>query len=327
MSDERGSASELRHQPPFSLIWQRLDSFPRQQRHFAELLLHSPELVVFGSIRDVAKRAGVNIATITRFAAALGFDGYRAFQTAFRLAYLQRAGIGQIAANTGAALRSPSEALAFARAQQVVNMDAALEQLAEVDLDGIAAALSSARRIVILGEGAAVSVGLMLSKYLDRLAISSDVVSSEIEAAIALRRSTAGDVLVVLANAVTFRASVTMSVFAKERGAKVIAIVGNPISPLLSHADFKIIAPAQSPTMLYSVFAVVGVIEPARLAHRGSARHGRRRRTASALRHVPRRADSWRRLRNHQAAFPTTRRDDRALKRTLRHNRNTIGEE
>jgi DNA-binding MurR/RpiR family transcriptional regulator len=255
------SLEELRHQPPFSLIWQRLDSFPRQQRHFAQLLLQAPELVVFGSIRDVAKRAGVNIATISRFAAALGFDGYRAFQTAFRLAYLQRAGMGQIATNTGAALRSPSEAVAFARAQQIVNMEAALEYLSRVDLDGIASLLTRARRIVIMAEGAAVSLGLMLSKYLNQLAIYSDVVSSEIEAAIALRRSSGEDVFVVLSNAVTFRASVAMSELAQRHGAKVIAIVGNPISPLLMHADFEIIAPAQSPTMLYSVFAVVGVIE------------------------------------------------------------------
>jgi DNA-binding MurR/RpiR family transcriptional regulator len=225
------------------------------------MLLHSPELVVFGSIRDVARRAGVNIATITRFAAALGFESYRDFQSAFRLAYLQRAGIGQIATNTGAALRSSSDAVSFARAQQVANMDAALEQLAHTDLDAIATVLTGAARIFILGEGAAASVGLILQKYLNQLAIYSELIISEVEAAISLRRCTERDALVVIANAVTFRASVTMSTFARERGATVIAVVGNPISPLLAHADHAIVAPAQSATLLYSVYAAVGVVE------------------------------------------------------------------
>lgn len=252
---------DLKALPPFSQLWQRLDSFPRQQRRFAEMVLHSPDFVVFGSIRDVSKRAGVNNATIMRVVSALGFEGYREFQTALRLAYLQRAGISQIATNSGAALRSPSVAVDFARTQQIANLDAAYESFRAANIDRIADLLIGAGHIVIYAEGAAASIGTILNKYLSQLHIRSELKLGEVDAAIALRSLGSRDVAVLLANAITFSPTVRLCDYARSRGIATIAIVGNPISPLAGRADETLVAPAQSPTLLYSLTAVVSVLE------------------------------------------------------------------
>jgi DNA-binding MurR/RpiR family transcriptional regulator len=50
------------------------------ERRIAETVLADPQLVAFGTVADVADAARVGTATVVRFAAKLGFDGYTQLQ-------------------------------------------------------------------------------------------------------------------------------------------------------------------------------------------------------------------------------------------------------
>ncbi|MGN6672236.1 MAG: MerR family transcriptional regulator, partial [Thermomicrobiales bacterium] len=70
-----------------SQLRERLPQLPRQQYRLAQALLKTPEMIMFGSVRELALALHINNATIIRFAQSLGYSGYQALQTAVRQTY------------------------------------------------------------------------------------------------------------------------------------------------------------------------------------------------------------------------------------------------
>ena len=54
------------------------------ERRVAAVVADDPEAVAFGTVADVARRAGASGATVVRLAAKLGFDGFVELQAAVR---------------------------------------------------------------------------------------------------------------------------------------------------------------------------------------------------------------------------------------------------
>jgi DNA-binding MurR/RpiR family transcriptional regulator len=255
------SQDDIRQHPPFAEIWSRLERLPRQQRRLAEAFLMGPELVAFSSLREVAERVSVNAATIVRFAQSLGYEGYGEFQAAVRLAYKQRAGFGHTPSDLGAALRSSGDAVGFMHAQHVTSAEVAYRNVATADLDAIAARLEGARRIVVFAEATAQVPALLFVHFLRHAMLHGDLVNSEVDAMIAMHDLGPQDVVVFFALTLTFHATVTVHDFVHARSATTIAIIGSPVSPLQTRADHVIVAPAESPTMRFSVVAAVNAVE------------------------------------------------------------------
>jgi DNA-binding MurR/RpiR family transcriptional regulator len=255
------SQDDIREHPPFAEIWNRLSGLPRQQRRLAEAFLMGPELVAFSSLREVAERVHVNAATIVRFAQSLGYEGYGEVQTAVRLAYKLRAGFGPAPEDTAAALRSPGDAVGFMHAQHVTSAEATHRNVAAADLDAIATALEQARRIVVFAEASAQVPALLFVHFLRHAMLHGDLVNSELDAMIAMHDIGPQDVVVFLALTLTFHATVTVHDFVRARGATTLAITGSPVSPLQLRANHVIVAPAESPTMRFSVVAATKAVE------------------------------------------------------------------
>jgi len=249
------SQDDIRQHPPLAEIWSRLERLPRQQRRLAEAFLMGPELVAFSSLREVAERVSVNAATIVRFAQSLGYEGYGEFQAAVRLAYKQRAGFGHTPSDLTAALRSSGDAVGFMHAQHVTSAEAAYRNVAAADLDAIASRLENARRIVVFAEASAQVPALLFVHLLRHAMLHGDLVNSEVDAMIAMH------VVVFFALTLTFHATVSVHDFVRARGAVTIAVTGSPVSPLQTRAGHVIVAPAESPTMRFSVVAAVNAVE------------------------------------------------------------------
>ena len=220
-----------------------------------------PELVAFSSLREVAERVSVNAATIVRFAQSLGYEGYGEFQTAVRLAYKQRAGFGPAPQDLAASLRSAGDAVGFMHAQHVTSADATYQYLAHADLDAIASSLERARRIVVFAEASAQVPALLFVHLLRHAMLRGELVNSEVDAVIALHDVGPEDVLVCFALNLTFQATVTVHEFARTRGATTLAVTGTSFSPLHAAANYALVAPAESPTMRFSVSAAVNAVE------------------------------------------------------------------
>ena len=159
------------------------------------------------------------------------------------------------------------------------------------------ASLEGARRIVVFAEASAQVPALLFVHYLRHAMLHGDLVTSELDAMIAMHDIGPDDVVVFFALTLTFHATVTVHDFVRARGATTLAITGSPVSPLQLRATHVIVAPAESPTMRFSVVAAVNAVELL-FAHIVSrrARH-RVRRARHAARNLPDAPSSPRRLR------------------------------
>lgn len=245
-----------------------LPSLPRKQCVLARAILETPELIAFGSVRDLSSQLGMNTATVIRFAKSLGFSGYQELQATVQEAYLTRAGLRSVRAESDT--DQPS-AVADTFAQQLANLEVAREQFNDVDIDAIVNTLLDADRIVVVTTGSAVIPGLMLVRLLRHVGMRGELASgSATDQAISLYDVTERDVVVGIGLWLTFDDTLRAVTLARQRHARTIAIVGSPTSPLGRTADFTLYAPAQGAPLTFSVVATLAVVEAivASIAHR-----------------------------------------------------------
>lgn len=244
---------------------QRLPRLPRKQYQLAQALLNTPEMIMFGSVRELASHLDVNNATIIRFAQSLGYSGYQALQSALRQAYLPRAGL-QPPRNT-ASRQSPDSALAATLAQHEANLRLTGQNLLAADLDAISDALINARRIMVTATGSPIVPATLLVRLLRHVGLRGELVpAAGVDRAIGIYDAGPGDVVVGIGFWLTFHGVVEVLALARKLGATTIAITGSPTSPLTRVADHLLIAPAQGAAISFSALAAVAVVE-ALIAH------------------------------------------------------------
>ncbi|MGN6813088.1 MAG: MerR family transcriptional regulator [Thermomicrobiales bacterium] len=248
-----------------SQLRERLPQLPRQQYRLAQALLKTPEMIMFGSVRELALALHINNATIIRFAQSLGYSGYQALQTAVRQTYLPRAGLQ--APRDSTARSNPSSAVTATLAQHTANLTLAEQHLHEADLDQICDLLITARRVLVCATGTPIVPATLLIRLLRHVGLRGELVApSGVDRAIALYDVGPGDVIIGMGFWLTFSNVVKTLALGRRLGARTIAITGSPTSPLADVADFLLIAPAQGTAISFSAVATVAVVE-ALIAH------------------------------------------------------------
>jgi DNA-binding MurR/RpiR family transcriptional regulator len=246
-------------------LQERLASLPSKQYRLAQALLKTPEMIMFGSVRELARELRVNNATIVRFAQSLGYKGYQALQGALRQAYLPRAGLQP--PRDSAAVASPDSAVAATLAQHDANLRVAMQRLQAADLGRIGDALLAARRILVCATGSPIVPATLLVRLLRHVGLRGELVSpSGVDRTIALYDITREDVVVGVGFWLTFRGVVDALALAHRLGARTVAITGSPTSPLTRVADDLLLAPSQGAAISFSTVATVAVVE-ALVAH------------------------------------------------------------
>lgn len=239
---------------------QRLDRLPRKQYQLAQVLLNTPEMIMFGSVRELASQLDVNNATIIRFAQSLGYSGYQAMQMALRQAYLPRAGL-QPPRDTSK-LDNPDSAAESTFAQHQANLQLAQQHLRNADLHGIGDVLLQARRIVVAASGSSIVPAMLFVRLLRHVGLRGELMfEGEVEREITLYDAGPEDVVVGIGFWLTYRGVVEALALARRQGARTIAITGSPTSPLRQVADHVLIAPAQGTAFSFSSVATVAVVE------------------------------------------------------------------
>jgi len=123
------------------------------ERRIADVVLTRPQVVAFGTVAEVAEASGAGAATVVRFAAKLGFDGFTGMQSEVRngLARQLRPAAERIredhAAHTSAAQLHAAAA--------VGNVRATLDSLDGADLSAVVERLADDTRSVLVLSGAA----------------------------------------------------------------------------------------------------------------------------------------------------------------------------
>lgn len=234
--------------PEASIITQlkeRADGFSKNQRVLAKYIFANYQTVAFSTITQLAELSGVGEATIVRFAKALGFSGYPAFQREirrlvradlkgterFHLTYTHKGPDG-----------SPLKAVIAKELENIASLEEAHDPNA---FKAAIKTIGQASSILIAGSRSTASLANHLWFGLNKiafdaaraLAISTDTFDR-------LNRMGDGACLIVIGFPRYLRELVNLLDHARNRKIKTITITDSPFSPL--QGDVSLYAPAES---------------------------------------------------------------------------------
>lgn len=224
-----------------------------------DVLRSDPELCAFATTQELARIAGVNVATVTRTAQFLGFSGWPAFTIDYRGQYLATLTAGQMlgaSGGEGAGVRGLASVLEDVRVLGLL-----AETLEETVISRAAELITRARQGVVLATGVYAAPATQLAHSAQLLgfdlSLQAGAVSNQMTA---VRRLGSEDVLVTFNIWKTTEAVNQLALHAAERGVPLIAFVDRS-TPVAEAAEVVITVPSESLRFLPSTVPVVSAVQ------------------------------------------------------------------
>lgn len=232
-------------------------SMSPQLQAAARFVLDRPSDVALLSMREQARQAGVQPATMTRLAKQLGLDGYEQIRERYAAA-IRAGGIG-FAGRVGDQVASQKlrgdKAIAAAILESAGRNLAALAADQQLDrIVALAEHLHAARRIYCLGlrasHAAVWHLNYILSLIGERAQLLDGLAGTGPDA---LRHATSKDVMLTVSIAPYTRQTIDLAGYAARRGIPVVAITDSAVAPLAQIAKSSVIVPSDSPSFFQSM--------------------------------------------------------------------------
>lgn len=221
------------------------DALSRNQRVLARHVLKNYESVAFATVSQLAGEAGVSEATVVRFAKALDFSGYPAFQKEVRrllradLRGIERFKLG---AERKTAHRTPLDAITEKERE---NISALYDAYDEKAFANAVRMLRKCPEALIVGTRSTASLAHHLAFALSKIAINATRVSTiTSETYDHLSRMKRDACVVVIGFPRYLREHVKLLEFAKARRLTTLTVTDSTFSPL--QGDVTLYAPAES---------------------------------------------------------------------------------
>ena len=244
-----------------SKIQTELPGFSKGQKQIARYILEHYDKAAFMTASRLGVTVGVSESTVVRFATELGYDGYphlqRALQEMIRnkLTSVQRMEVAGDRMGGRDVLQTVLHA----------DTDMIRVTLDEIDRDafqGAVDALMGAHRIYILGVRSSSALANFLGFYFNLLfdnvtLVHTNSVSEIFEQVL---RIGPGDVLFGISFPRYSKRTLSAMQYARDRGAKVIALTDSQLSPLARVADHLLLARSDMASFVDSLVAPLSVI-------------------------------------------------------------------
>jgi RpiR family transcriptional regulator, carbohydrate utilization regulator len=197
-------------------------------RKVADVILRQPEMAIYASVNEVAAMAAVSEATVMRFCRILGFKGFQDFKIALAREMVipsprlheevagedDAALVRKVFQTSGAALQDTLEILEMGAMREAAQLLLQARQIMVMGVGGSGPAVAYAgNRFLLLG----LKAFMYTDFYLMLMAVSQ------------LSRE---DVVLAISNLGTTREIVEAVGIAREKGARVMCITNNSLSPL-----------------------------------------------------------------------------------------------
>ena len=235
----------------------------RGERSVADLVRSDPEFAVHSHTRDIASRAGVSTATVSRFCQSVGCSGLREL----KLELAKLLAVGDRFLHLRSMPTQNGDAVHEIVSMIHGSLDALVEQVSEAALKRAAAAIAGAARVLIFGGGGGSSMAAMEAENrLFRLGVRASYCNDaqlQLMMAAALKPD---DVLIVLSITGRYEPILRAAEVANQYDAHTIAVTA-PDSPLSRAAHevvpFHVVEPTNilSPTPArYVLLALIDML-------------------------------------------------------------------
>ncbi|HCU32829.1 MAG TPA: N-acetylmannosamine kinase [Ruminococcaceae bacterium] len=242
-------------------ITQQMPGFSKGQKLIAQYILAHYDKAAFMTAAKLGMTVGVSESTVVRFASELGFDGYPQLQRALqelirnRLTSVQRMEVTSDQLGDGNILH------------KVLNLDIekirrTMEKASVEDFEQAVDAIVSAKNIYILGVRSASALSGFMSFYFNQIfenvrPINTTSASEMFEQIMRIKE---GDVFIGITFPRYSQRTTNAAKFAKQNGAKVIAITDSDLSPIAEAADHLLLARSDMASFVDSLVAPLSMI-------------------------------------------------------------------
>ena len=252
--------------------------------------------IAFLTLSDFSKATGISESTIVRFTVALGYDGYPAFRKDFQqmirseLTTFERF---KLFSNGREDLNRVSHPFEKALQIERENIQKLVETIRKEDVRQVIDYLCSAKTVFIAGAQSTESVARYFGYHLSIISDNIRTLTRANGDAISILKRIDEQSTVFLISLVRYpRSLISIGQWAKEKGAKVVVITDNILSPFKDLGNVFLVVPTTFISFLYANAALVALINSI-VVEFGS------RRKKQALEHLKR----WEETNTFQSTF------------------------
>ena len=252
-------------------IEKNMSSFSKGQKRIASYILENYDKAAFMTASKLGKLVGVSESTVVRFASELGYDGYPSMQRALQEMIRSRLTSTQRIQAAGD-LFDHQDLLGAVLQSDIDKLREIVGEAERGAFGNVVERIMQARHIYILGVRSSSFVAGYLNFYMHLLCENVTLVQSNAAGEIFEQLFRIGPEDVMIAISFPRYSKVTMNTvkFAQDRGASIIAITDNELSPVYQMSDAALLAPCEMISFVDSMVAPLSLINAllVALAHR-----------------------------------------------------------
>ena len=235
--------------------------FSKGQRQIGDYILNHYDQAAYLTAASLGKTVGVSESTVVRFAFELGYDGYPSLQRSLqdviktKLTSVQRMAMGETRIGS-------EDILTAVLNQDIEKIKKTLETIDKDAFKRAVQAITGAQRIYILGIRSSAALASFLGFYLNLIFANVRLVqtSSASEMFEQIIRVSEKDVVIGISFPRYSLRTIRALRYARDKGAKVVAITDSLASPIVSQADHVLTARSDMTSFVDSLVAPLSVI-------------------------------------------------------------------
>ena len=242
-------------------IQENMSSFSKGQKLIANYILQSYDKAAFMTASKLGKTVNVSESTVVRFAAELGFDGYPSMQKTLqemirnKLTAIQRVEVSKERIGN-------QDVMTMVMQSDIEKIRMTLDETDQVSFNQAVGAIANAKRIYILGVRSASVLANFISFYFrfmfdNVVSVDTSSISEVFEQIVHI---SADDVFIGLSVPRYSKRTINAMQYAKDQGAKVVAITDSKVSPLTKIADVSLLAKSDMASFVDSLVAPLSLV-------------------------------------------------------------------
>lgn len=260
-SDEAKKLGALQMTDILTYIQENMTSFSKGQKLIANYILQSYDKAAFMTASKLGKTVNVSESTVVRFAAELGFDGYPSMQKTLqemirnKLTAIQRVEVSKERIGN-------QDVMTMVMQSDIEKIRMTLDETDQISFNQAVAAIANAKRIYVLGVRSASVLANFISFYFrfmfdNLVSVDTSSISEVFEQIVHI---SADDVFIGLSFPRYSKRTIKAMQYAKDQGAKVVAITDSKVSPLTKIADVSLLAKSDMASFVDSLVAPLSLV-------------------------------------------------------------------
>ena len=228
-------------------------------KKIADFILTSHQRVAFLSASRLAKHLGVDVATVTRFAQQLGYDGYTQLIREIQETVLEE--MREARAPVTSRLETAEGSFAHTLWRDWANLEKTIKNVPSDQAEAAMAAIRSADRIYFVSEGAGAGLAIAFAAYLNMIKPEAyALVKGPFDLALALKDLGPDDLVIGIGFTSYAYAATKALEYAQKVGAKSVGVISQADCPIGAVADILISCSATEEGYLPSMTGIGAIL-------------------------------------------------------------------